>query len=64
MVKNSAGFEIHVVCISTSRDLSEVDLNFKAATGSSLQTTSITENLASLAARGIKPQARSNTAAA
>jgi hypothetical protein len=49
MVKNSTGFEIHVVCISTPRDLTEVDLTFAAASGASLQTTSITENLASVA---------------
>jgi hypothetical protein len=51
MVKNSTGFEIHLGCISTSRDLTEVDLTFEAAPGASLQTTSITENLASVAAR-------------
>jgi hypothetical protein len=51
MVKNSTGFEVHLGCISTSRDLTEVDLTFEAAPGASLQTTSITENLASVAAR-------------
>ena len=51
MVKNSTGFEIHLVCISTSRDLTEVDLTFTAAPGAGLQTTSITENLASAAAQ-------------
>jgi hypothetical protein len=51
MVKSSTGFEIHVVCISTSRDLTEVDLTFTPASGASLQTTSITESLASVAAK-------------
>jgi hypothetical protein len=51
IVKNSTGFEVHLGCISTSRDLTEVDLTFEAAPGASLQTTSVTENLASVAAR-------------
>jgi hypothetical protein len=51
MVKISTGFEIHVVCISTSRDLTEVDLTFTAAPGASLRTTSITENLTTVAAQ-------------
>jgi len=51
MVKISTGFEIHVVYISTSRDLTEVDLTFTAAPGASLRTTSITENLTTVAAQ-------------
>jgi hypothetical protein len=50
LVKNSAGLEIHVVGFSPSRDLTEADLTFTAATGASLQTTKVSESLASVAA--------------
>ncbi len=49
LVRTSAGMEIHVVGFSPSRDLTEADLTFTAAAGSSLQTTSVTEKLTSVA---------------
>jgi hypothetical protein len=49
LVRNSAGLEIHVVGFSPSRDLTEADLTFAAAPGASLQTTKVTESLASVA---------------
>ena len=49
LVRTSAGLEIHLVGFSSSRDLTEVDLTFTAAPGATLQTTKLTENLASVA---------------
>ncbi len=49
LVKTSAGLEVYVVVFSRSRDLTEADLTFTAAAGSSLQTTSVTENLTRVA---------------
>jgi hypothetical protein len=49
LVRTSAGMEVHVVGFSPSRDLTAADLTFTAAPGSSLQTTSMTENLTSVA---------------
>ncbi len=49
LVRNSAGLEIHVVGFSPSRDLTEAGLTFAAAPGASLQTTKVTESLASVA---------------
>jgi hypothetical protein len=49
MVKNSTGFEIHVVGFSSPRDLAEAGLTFRAAPGANLVTTSLTESLTSVA---------------
>ncbi len=49
LVRTSAGLEVHVVGFSPSRDLTEADLTFTAAPGATLQTTTVTENLASVA---------------
>jgi hypothetical protein len=49
LVRTSAGLEVHVAGFSPSRDLTEADLNFTAAPGATLQTTTVTENLASAA---------------
>jgi putative Ig domain-containing protein len=49
LVRTSAGFEIHVLAFSPARDLTEADLAFTAAPGATLQTTALTENLASVA---------------
>ena len=48
-LRTSAGLEVHVVGFSPSRELTEADLNFTAAPGATLQTTTVTENLASAA---------------
>jgi hypothetical protein len=49
MVKNSTGFEVHVVCYSPSRDLTEADLTFAPVQGATLVTTSVTDSLTSVA---------------
>ncbi|MBZ5594121.1 MAG: Ig domain-containing protein [Acidobacteriia bacterium] len=51
MVRNSNGLEIHIVGFSSSRDLAEADLTFTAAPGATLQTTSVTEPLTSVATK-------------
>jgi hypothetical protein len=54
LVRTSAGLEVHVVGFSPSRDLTEADLTFTAAPGATLQTTTVTENLASVATTWFK----------
>ena len=53
-LRTSAGLEVHVVGFSPSRELTEADLNFTAAPGATLQTTTVTENLASVATTWFK----------
>ena len=54
MVRTSAGLEIHVIAYSPQRDLTEADLTFSAAPGATLQTTSFTEALSSVASTWYK----------
>jgi hypothetical protein len=49
LVRTSAGLEVHVIGFSPPRDLTEADLTFTAAPGSTLQTTTVTENISSVA---------------
>jgi hypothetical protein len=49
LVRTSGGLEVHVVGFSPPRDLTEADLTFTAAPGSTLQTTTVTENISSVA---------------
>jgi len=49
LVRTSAGLEVHIVGFSSSRDLTEADLTFTAAPGATLQTTTVTEKLTSVA---------------
>jgi hypothetical protein len=49
LVRTSAGLEIQVVAFSPSRDLTAADVTFTAAPGATLHTTTLTENLASVA---------------
>jgi hypothetical protein len=49
LVRTSAGLEVHVIGFSPPRDLTEADLTFTAAAGSTLQTTKVTENISSVA---------------
>jgi len=51
MVKTTGGFEIHITAFSTSRELTEADLQFTAAAGGSLQTTSLVINVAAPASQ-------------
>ena len=57
LVRTSAGLEVHVVGFSSSRDLTEADLTFTAAPGATLQTTKLTEKLASVATAWYKSAA-------
>jgi hypothetical protein len=49
LVRTSGDLEVHVVGFSPPRDLTEADLTFTAAPGSTLQTTTVTENISSVA---------------
>ncbi len=48
LVRTSTGLEIHVQGFSPPRELTEADITFTAAPGATLQTTSVTESLASV----------------
>jgi len=49
LVTTSTGFEVHITGLSNTREVSEADLRFQAAAGSSLQTSSLTVNLSAAA---------------
>ena len=49
VVKNANGFEIHITGLATSREVTEAELQFQPAAGSSVQTSSLTVNLSDAA---------------
>ena len=49
LVTTSAGFEVHITGLSNTREVSEADLRFQAAAGSSIQTSSLSVNLSAAA---------------
>jgi hypothetical protein len=51
LVRTSTGMEIHVQGFSPPRELTEADITFTAAPGATLQTTSLTESLTSVATK-------------
>lgn len=49
LVTTSTGFEVHITGLSNTREVSEADLRFQAAAGSSIQTSSLSVNLSASA---------------
>lgn len=49
LVTTSTGFEVHITGLSNTREVSEADLRFQAAAGSSIQTSSLFINLSAAA---------------